>query len=61
MIGFYSEKELKKVTAKFARYDLSGNLRNALQMNESNTTRVLFYKEKAPRRSNGLFFTGVLF
>ena len=35
MIAFYSEKELEETPAKFAGYDLSGDLRKALQMNES--------------------------
>ena len=57
----YSKKELKEIPAKFVGYDLSGDLQKALQMNESHTTKVIFYNEKAPRRSNGLFLTGVQF
>ena len=61
MIAFYSEKKLEEMLVKFSEYDLSGDLRKALLMNETHTTRVFFYGKKAPRKSNGLFQTGVLF
>ena len=61
MIAFYNEKELEETPAGFSEYDLSWDLRKALLMNETHTARVLFYGEKAPRKSNGLFLTGVLF
>ena len=50
IIAFYSEKELKEIPAKFAGYDLSGDLRKDLQMNESHTIRVFFYKGKDPQK-----------
>ena len=61
IIAFYSEKELEETPAKFAGYDLSWDLWKALLMNETHMARVFFYGKKAPRRSNGLFLTGVLF
>ena len=50
MIGFYSEKELEEMPAKFAGYDLLGYLWKALQMNETNTVRVFFYEKSPPRK-----------
>ena len=61
MIAFYSEKKLEEMPAKFSEYDLSRDLRKALLMNETHTTRTFFYGKKATRKSNGLFLTGVLF
>ena len=61
MIAFYGEKELEETPAKFSEYNPLWDLRKVLLMNESHTTRVFFNKDKAPRRTNGLFLTGVLF
>ena len=55
--AFYSEKELEEAPARFSEYDLSWDLRKALLMNETHTTRIFFYGKKAPRKSNGLFLT----
>ena len=60
MIVFYSKKELEETPARFSEYDLSWDPRKALLMNETHTARVFFYGKKAPRRSNGLFLTGIL-
>ena len=61
MIAFDSEKKLEETPARFSEYDLSWDLGKALLMNETHTARVFFYGKKAPRKSNGLFLTGVLF
>ena len=46
MIAFYSEKELEETPARFSEYDLSWDLRKALLMNETHTTRVFFTEKR---------------
>ena len=41
-IAFYSEKDLEEPPARFSKYNHSWDLRKALLMNETHTTRVVF-------------------
>ena len=48
MIAFYSEKELEETPAKFAGYDLSGDLRKALLTNETHMAKVFSMGKRLP-------------